>query len=239
MINVIKSQPAPDCLAIEKAKGTRTSVGKNGKTSIKIVGDYNCGEVLIRLKNDFHNKCYLCEDKGLTTINTEHFVPHQGDIDLAFDWDNLFSACGHCNNTKLAMLLKLLNCTDSSIKITDLIEFKAFGLPKERFVIKAAQQNPTVETQNTVKLLNSIYSGTTKLKEIESENLRERVSNEVAGFTKHLKKFYKYGLTQEEKEKYKTKIRRKLSPESPFTAFKIWIIKSNDFYLRDFGSFLN
>ncbi len=238
MINVIKSQPAPDCLANEKAKGTRSKVGKNGKTLVEIVGNYNCGEVLTRLKTDFHNKCYLCEDKGLTTINTEHFVPHQGDIDLAFDWENLFSVCGHCNNTKLAMLLKLLNCTDSTIKITDLIEFKAFGMPKERLEIKATHQNPTVETKNTIELLNYIYSGKTTLKKIESENLRERVTHEIADFTKYLRKFYQYGLNQEEKEKYRTKIRRKLSPESPFTAFKIWIVKNNDFYLRDFGHFL-
>ncbi len=224
MINVLKSQPAPECLAIEK---------------LKAYGNYNCGDVLLRLRTDFHNKCYLCEDKGLTTINTEHFEAHQGDNDLKFDWNNLFLACGHCNNTKLKLLLKLLNCTDSSIKIVDLIQFKASGIPKEHIEIKSAQQNPTIETQNTVKLLNDIYTGTTKLKEIESENLRDKVTKEVANFTKYLRKYYKNGLTEEEKESFKTKIRRKLSHESPFTAFKIWVIKSNPRLLNDFGAFLN
>jgi hypothetical protein len=223
MINVLKSQPAPECLAIEKLKAR---------------GNYNCGDVLIRLNTDFHNKCYLCENKGFTTIHTDHFVPHQGDIDLKFDWNNLFRACGHCNNTKL-QLLKLLNCTDSSIKITDLIEFKAFGMPKEHLEIKATLQNPTVETQNTVNLLNAIYSGTTKNKEMASENLRDKVTIEVATFTDYLKVFYnEEGLTDLEKEKIKAKIRMRLSPESAFTAFKIWIIKTNKTYLRDFGHFL-
>jgi hypothetical protein len=44
MIYQPKSQPAPACLEAEKAK-------KNG--------NYNCGDVLDRLKTDFKNKCYI------------------------------------------------------------------------------------------------------------------------------------------------------------------------------------
>lgn len=35
------------------------------------------------------------------------------------------------------------------------------------------------------------------------------------------------GLTNDEKEKLKIEIRRMLSVEAPFTAFKIWVIKKN------------
>ena len=87
MINIVKSQPSPECLSIEAQK-------KNG--------DYKCGEVLSRIKNDFYNKCYICETQAPTTINVEHFRPHKGNVSLKFDWNNLFYACGHCNNTKLA-----------------------------------------------------------------------------------------------------------------------------------------
>lgn len=96
MIYLPKSQPAPNCLESEKRKKS---------------GDYKCGNVLERLKNDFKNKCYLCEDKGIRKIEIEHFAPHQGDIDLKFDWHNLFFACGHCNNTKIAKYDDILNCT--------------------------------------------------------------------------------------------------------------------------------
>jgi sulfur relay (sulfurtransferase) DsrC/TusE family protein len=225
MINLVKSQPAPACLVVEKAKRS---------------GDYNCSDVLIRLKTDSHNKCYLCEDKGFTSINIEHFIAHQGNLDLKFDWNNLFYVCGHCNNTKLAQYQRLLNCTNSTIKITDVIKFRGYGMPKEHFEISATEAQPSVETTNTVALLNAIYSGTTKNKEIASENLRDKVSKELAAFTQYLREFYlEIGLTPIEKQTLITQIRRRLSPESPFTAFKIWMVKSNDRYMRDFGEFLN
>jgi hypothetical protein len=225
MINLVKSQPAPDCLAIEKLK-------KNGT--------YNCGDVLMRLKTDSHNKCYLCEDKGITSINIEHFIAHLGDLDLKFDWNNLFYVCGHCNNTKLALYQRLLNCTNSTIKITDVIKFKGYGMPKEHFKITATEAQPSLETTNTVALLNAIYTGTTKNKEIASENLRDKVSKELAAFTQYLRDFYyEEGLNELEKETLTAKIRRRLSPESPFTAFKIWVIKSSPRYMQDFGQFLN
>ncbi|MFN8439108.1 MAG: hypothetical protein U0V72_15975 [Cytophagales bacterium] len=63
MINVTKSQPAPLCLAIEKEKTN---------------GNYKGEEVLQKLYEDSHNKCYLCEEKEITTINVEHFYTSQG-----------------------------------------------------------------------------------------------------------------------------------------------------------------
>jgi hypothetical protein len=225
MINLVKSQPAPTCLAIEKEKKS---------------GHYNCGDVLIRLKADFHNKCYLCGDRGMTTLNIEHFVAHQGNLDLKFDWNNLFFACGHCNNTKLALYQRLLNCTEQTIKITDVIRFKGYGMPKEHFEISATETQPSIETMNTIALLNIIYTGTTVNKKIASENLRDRISNELAAFTQYLREFYgEAGLNDREREALVARIRRRLSPESPFTAFKIWIIKSNQRYMQDFGDFLN
>ena len=92
-----KSQPAPACLKIEKKKAN---------------GDYKCGDVLPRLKKDFKNKCYICEQKEPTSINVEHFIPHKGDSELKFSWDNLFWSCAHCNNIKSDKYNNILNCTD-------------------------------------------------------------------------------------------------------------------------------
>ncbi len=70
MTYIEKSQPAPKCLETKKNKTN---------------GDYKCGNVLERIKNDFNNKCYICEYKEPETINIEHFRPHKGDIHLKFD----------------------------------------------------------------------------------------------------------------------------------------------------------
>ena len=81
MLFVKKSQPAPSCLESEK---------------IKANGDYKCGDVLIRLKDYFKNKCYICEYSKPENINIEHLISHRGNKDLKFSWDNLIWSCGHC-----------------------------------------------------------------------------------------------------------------------------------------------
>jgi len=120
MVNVRKSYPAPECPAEEKKM-------KNG--------DYKCGDVLERTKNDFRNKCYICEYKSPSTINVEHFIPHKGDKELKFDWDNLFWACGHCNNTKLDKYGSMLNCTNSEHDVVNWIRYEMKPFPKEKVVV--------------------------------------------------------------------------------------------------------
>jgi len=224
MINITKSQPPPDCLEIEKKK-------KNG--------DYKCGEVVKRTRDDFHNKCYLCEEKGISTINVEHFLPHKGNLDLKFDWNNLFFACPHCNSTKGHLFDDILNCTHPSPKIVDVIRFECKSFPKEKPKIVALESGTKVI--RTVELLNRIYNGTTNLKEKESINLTDKVVKEIKEFNDLLHQYYydSDGNTQEENEDIVRKIRKKLSPQSPFTAFKIWIIKSNSDLLKDFGHLIS
>lgn len=87
MVHVDRSYPAPESLAIEAQK-------KNGK--------YNKEDVTRRLKKDFHDKCYICEIKGLQDPEVEHLLPYKNGKypERKFDWDNLFWCCGHCNRIK-------------------------------------------------------------------------------------------------------------------------------------------
>ena len=59
----------------------------------------------------FHGKCYICENKQITFYQIEHLIPHRGDIDLKYDWNNLFLVCAHCNNTKRDKFEPVLDCT--------------------------------------------------------------------------------------------------------------------------------
>jgi hypothetical protein len=210
MINLHKSENPPKCLSEEKKKAN---------------GDYKCGEVLKRLKEDFYNKCYLCEEKEPSTINVEHLIPHKGGKELKFDWNNLFWACGHCNNTKLDKYNKILDCTDFSKIITDLLKFEINPFPFELAKISALSKKKDVV--ETATLLNEIYNGTTILKTIEGDNKRTKLIKELVLFNEKLHEYFEPGLSDEEKEKLKNKIRRSLSIEAPFTAFKIWVIKNN------------
>lgn len=212
MIFHAKTQQAPPCLAIEKAKAN---------------GTYNCDGVLQQLKTDFKNKCYVCEDKEPHSINTEHFLPHRGDNNLKFDWNNLFYCCAHCNNTKLAKAKydAILNCTTDP-DIDTKIKYHIDPWPKEKAEITALVADANVT--NTVDLLLEVYNGTTELKKIESANLRSKLLKEIREFQNLLFAFYDDSYTEEEKAEIKNSIIRQLRPTSNFTAFKKWILRDSE-----------
>jgi uncharacterized protein (TIGR02646 family) len=223
MINIVKSQPAPLCLSSE---------------ALKKSGDYKCGDVLARIKFDFYNKCYICETKVPTTINVEHFRPHRGNKNLEFDWNNLFYACGHCNNTKLAKIEydDILDCTNPTYLIVDLIEHIFDPLKSDSPDFKALQ--PTSTVQNTVTLLEEVYGGRTVLKKIEAENIIEQLIKEMNAFVHFAAGYLKSGEYPQQKRDYQELIIEKLKPETAFAAFKIWVIKSNPKLNQEFSQFL-
>lgn len=87
MVKIERSFPAPESLA-EEAR--------------KVNGRYDKQDVIEQLKEDFHNKCYICELKDLQDPNVEHLFPHKNGKypERKFDWENLFWSCGHCNGIK-------------------------------------------------------------------------------------------------------------------------------------------
>ena len=127
------------------------------------------------MKDDFHNKCYICEEREPSTINVEHFIPHKGNKELKFDWNNLFYSCGHCNNIKHAKYDDILNCTDSKTIILDLLQFEIKPFPREKAQIIPLKTDKQVVL--TAQFLNEVYNGTTDLKTIEGVNIRNKSEN--------------------------------------------------------------
>lgn len=217
MLYFRKSQPAPACLAVEKAKAA---------------GDYKCGCVLHKIKEDFHNKCYICEDSQPHTINVEHFRPHRGDLDLKFSWENLFWACAHCNNVKLGNYENIIDCTsDHDIELKVHYYIKPFPFEHVRIVpIDTAQS-----TQATAALIQGAFNGTTKLKAIEAANLRDKLLSEIQDFQSVLTEYFKTTCDDEDKDYYRRKIKSHLHIASNFTSFKRWIIRDNPVLLKEFS----
>ncbi|MCD6068162.1 MAG: endonuclease [Bacteroidetes bacterium] len=222
MVYFEKSQPAPDCLEKEK---------------LKTSGDYKCLNVLNRIKDDFKNKCYICEYKEPTSINVEHFTPHEGNIDLKFDWNNLFWACSHCNNTKLANYKNILNCTDKTQNIGNRLKygFKPFPLEK----VKIEELDTSAETLMTKSLLMDIYNGTTKLKTIESSNLRNKLLEEILSFQQNLLDYFNDTYTKKDKKYFLIRIKGQLNRSSNFTAFKREIIMENPDLKAEFEKYFD
>jgi uncharacterized protein (TIGR02646 family) len=222
MVYFEKSQPAPSSLEKEKKKKK---------------GDYSTPEVLNRLKCDFKNKCYICELKEPTSINVEHFRPHRGDKDLMFDWNNLFYSCSHCNNTKLAQYDNILNCTNKADDIENKLKYIFNPFPAESVQIEALDTSP--ETKATKELLLAVYNGTTKLKLIESSNLRNCLLNEIMDFQNLLCDYFKSTNYSEEKEYFLEKIQKNINRASGFTAFKRGIIKENKQLKEEFEKYFD
>ncbi len=223
MIFLPKSENTPPCLEIEKQKAN---------------GTYNCEGVLEALRNDFYNKCYICEDREPHSINIEHFVPHKGNKDLMFAWENLFYCCSHCNNNKLARAVfdEILNCTIETDGVDIKIKYEIDPFPGEKARIIALENNNKVN--NTVRLLNEIYNGTTTLKKIESANIRNKLLSEIRKFQDLLFEYVNDDYNQEEKIEFKRKIIQQLRPTSNFTAFKRWIIRKSEYLRPDFEEFI-
>ena len=216
-----------------KIERRKTDKSKAALVSLQVekekCGTYNTFEVNSALNELFYGKCYICENKEGSSYQIEHLIPHKGDIDLKFDWNNLFWVCAHCNNVKLAKYDNILDCTKEDID--RIISFRRkgyFGQPEE---LEFEALDDREETLNTVALLKSVYYGETPQKKIEAKILRRKLRKEISKF-KELVREYKE-TDGEEKEDLKILLERELKNSSEFVAFKKWLIRDNQDYYSD------
>ena len=137
MVKVERTPTPPPSLAIEKEKAS---------------GSYSKPDVHQQLKQDFNEKCYLCEIDELQSVEVEHLCPHREDKELKFAWDNLFYSCRHCNSVKKQNKYNgtILDCckTDPETVLEQLL------------VEGHVQVKPLVETQEariTARLLTECF----------------------------------------------------------------------------------
>ncbi len=192
--------------------------------------------MLDRLVDDFKNKCYLCEQDKLTSINIEHRIPHRDDVNLKFDWNNLFLACPHCNNMKSDKYDNILNCTVKTDEVEDRIKLKLDSFPMSEVEVVANRADE--RTRQTAELLHAIYNGTTPMKTKEAESLTSKLDAEIYQFQQQLRSYMeakKHG-DEEEMQSLRRKIGYSLQKTSPFTSFKRWIIRENPKRNAEFGN---
>lgn len=226
MINFTKSRPPSDLLEKLQEEKKKSS------------GKYNIPEVIEALKNEFNDKCYICEQKNIKSINIEHFKPHKGsDRELMFDWNNLYYACSNCNNIKLSKYDNILDPGNPNEDVENLIYY---GMPilQKRSNVKIKGIKDDEKVNNTVELLNYVYNGKTTIKNIEAVNIKSDLVSELLKFTTWLVEYDDDQLEDDEKEVLKRNIRKGLNVKSPFTAFKRQIFKDVDYFYREFGEYI-
>ncbi len=216
MINLKRNRPAPQSLANKKLDGVK--------------------EALIE---EFFYKCYLCEQKNPVSSEIEHFKPSSRFPHLKYDWSNLYLVCHHCNTIKnyttdqKKQEIELLNCTNVSPIITDVIAFKGASKPKEKVMIEALDTDPIVI--DTAKLLQTCFNPETPDKAFDGKALTDAVVQELKKVIDLVHNYFYEAHTQEKKQRLLGDIKDLLAIEAPFSAFKIWFIKAN---YKDYPEFM-
>lgn len=204
MFNVIRSDIVPPSLADRKSwKGI---------------------DVLKSLHESFHGKCYLCESKGLTSINIEHFNSHQNNEDKKYDWNNLFYACGRCNNLKGHHFNNLINCTDKDIDALRLIRHVPPTTPySSKVIIEAMDDSP--QTLQTADLLKKIFMGTnTPNQALSGVELRKSISRKYTTLYENINIFINETSTAIQKEAALDTMKVLMSKKQEYSAFLRWAI---------------
>ncbi|SHN64289.1 TIGR02646 family protein [Butyrivibrio hungatei DSM 14810] len=216
MVKIERSKPAPKSLQIAKKKGK---------------GSYRREDVIDRLREDFHDKCYLCETKGLQDPEVEHRLPHQNGKNLKrkYDWNNLFWSCGHCNNVK--------NKYYYSKNIIDCCKVD----PEELLVFVAADESIQIEPVNkkkrsakvTADLLNDVYNLTnTGIRLAACDNRVKGVFIQMNLLFNAINNY----IDDSSNKDYEDTLKALLSRESEYAAFKRSYIRENkDLYPDVYG----
>lgn len=87
------------------------------------------------------------------------------------------------------------------------------------------------EVSNTVALLQDAYYGTTIQKEMEAKTIRKKLRKELHDFKEYVREYQE--AEGEDREDLLYLIRNNLKPNSPFAAFKRWLVKDNAEYYEE------
>lgn len=216
MFRVEKCKTPPPSLVLEKEKAN---------------GSYKEPDVVNQLKRDFFGKCYVCELKDIDP-EVEHLRPHKNgkNIDLKFDWENLFYSCGHCNSVKTRCEFDntILDCTKEDILHCICYKWSPQG-------VEITPQDDNIRTIQTAKLISDVFNyKNTALRTINCENRYKSLTSEINNFMKLL-----LAYKAEKSEAVKTQVIAMLSRESAFSAFKKWLIMNNSKHFSEFAQYID
>ncbi|MCS1373861.1 HNH endonuclease [Serratia marcescens] len=213
MFNVIRNVAAPICLSHNI---------------------YNDPTVTEALKKIFHGKCYLCEQARLSDPEIEHFIPHEGDPDLKYDWSNLFYSCSRCNSIKSNTHVNLLDCSNGEVDVSMEIVHLAPSLSSENVTIRAPQEAVSNETMNTIVLLNECFnSKNTGLRGITRENLMENLFNYHVKYLTSRQILIDFESTEQQIAYAKASLKAMCKISFPFSIFWKWHIRLDTFLLNE------
>lgn len=207
MVKVERSFPALASLGIE---------------SKKVSGSYFEPDVTKQLKEDFHNKCYICEIKDLQDPEVEHLLPHKNGKypERKFDWNNLFWSCGHCNKVKNHQKYDegIIDCCKQDPE--EVIYFRLKG----DNVDVGAKNKDDLKAVLTAMLVQEVFNiKNTGMRIYKSDMRLRELSKEMNVLYDNLEEMKSHPGSKIVLRKLKALLRR----ESKFAAFKRGYIREN------------
>lgn len=200
MVKVKRSFPAPESLA-EEAK--------------RVAGRYDKPDVVKRLKDDFHNKCYICEMKELQDPNVEHLLPHKNGKypERKYDWENLFWSCSHCNGIKNKGKYDegIIDCCKQ-----DPEECLSFKLQNDKVVVEVKNKEDDLQNRTALLVVETFSLKNTGMRTYTSDERLKLLQREMNLLYKQLEKVHKNPESKVAMRTAYSLLRR----ESAFAAFK-------------------
>ncbi|MBH2581743.1 HNH endonuclease [Serratia marcescens] len=201
---------------VNKTKQAPASLAKNKS--------YREKDVIEALAADFHNKCYICEVKDPLVLNVEHFRPHGDDVKLKYDWENLFFACGRCNNIKGARFNEIHDCTRKDVDVLMAVKhvFPTLAYSNHVDIIPMDDSEQTKQTAELIsKAFNDNHTGNKDLTRIF---LMKKLMKKYRRFLELTLDYDDEDTLKSEREIIEENIRNMLSVEYEFSAFIRWAI---------------
>lgn len=192
--------------------------------------DYRSEEVISKLNEMFFGKCYLCEKDEISDVEVEHLIPHKGDDELKYDWNNLFYSCSRCNSIK-STKENILNCT--IFDVSKAIELRCPSSDTDPVIVNIGLCGEYKEILATHELLYNCYNDTTTgIKGISRQALIDSIMEEYTYWLELRLQLRDKRLSELERKTLIEKLENMCKADYPFSAFWKWHIY-RDSFLKD------
>lgn len=187
---------------------------------------YNTDEVCKQLLVDQNDKCYLCERHLTTDYQVEHFKSRANNEGLIQKWENLFVACGYCNNKKSNKYDDILDPTFHNVEA---IIKHSNDFVNQKVIFSSDIDSS--EILSTIGLLNILFNGKLPYRNCREQRFYDEFVQKM--------NFFSYAVDEYiagKKEEYYPIIKELLDIHSEYLGFKYAIIHNSNLLKCDFGN---